>query len=123
MSWLITEINNAKHELTLTNLEGDVLKLVIPAEHAISSAAKKAYITAQTDLHDAAKALEAKIEALPPVVAVEAVVTKVEEIKEEILPSPSAPPIVQQRSHLEKIVIVQGLCMMALIIWVILKYV
>ena len=60
--WTIKEINNAIHTVTLVHADGELLSLIVPAEHAVSSAVKMAWIKEQAGARSIAKAVKVPIE-------------------------------------------------------------
>lgn len=61
--WKISSINNATHEVSMRHLDGEVMSLVVPLEHAINPFAKTAWLKAQTDARDVVKDAEAAAKA------------------------------------------------------------
>lgn len=78
MSWKITRINNATHTLDVTHKDGEVMTLVIPVEHRVSSAVKSAWVTAQIDARNLVK--DAKTEETEIVAIETSIVSKVKSL-------------------------------------------
>jgi hypothetical protein len=58
--WKVSRINNSTHSVSLKHTDGEIMEMIVPAEHTKSSNTKMSYIKQKTDARSVIKDIEYK---------------------------------------------------------------